>query len=161
MTQKTFTARHGRLVARTLEGCWRQAPPPLDLAKKELDEIAPILLKSGAAALVWWRLNRTNQSQPGEQFFEAYRQQTLESAVHEDDVAQVFRVLRQAQLEALVVKGWAIARHYPDPGLRHYADLDLCVRTEHYQKVSDLVRGSLTKEIWIDLHEGTAALDYA
>jgi len=161
MTQKTFTAHHGRLVARALEGAWRQDPPPLGLAKEELDEIAPILLKSGAAALVWWRLNRTNESQSYPEFFEAYRQQTLEAAVHEDDVAQVFRVLQEARLDALVVKGWAIAHRYPDPGLRHYSDLDLCVRNEHFQRVSDLVRQSLSKEIWIDLHEGTGALDYA
>ena len=161
MTQKTFTARHGMLVARALESCWRSEPSPIQLTPVELEEISPILLKSGAAALVWWRLSRAGRSQSYEEFFAAYKQQTLEAAVHEDDVAQVFRALNSARLGALVVKGWAIARLYPAPGLRQYGDLDLCVRAQDYRSALELLQQSLTSEIWIDLHEGTGPLDYA
>lgn len=161
MNPSRFTSRHGMLVARALEGSWREDPSPCELSKDELDEIAPILLKSGAAGLVWWRLSRAGRSEPREEFFQAYKQLTLEAAVHEDDVAQVFRLLHQAQLDALVVKGWAIARLYPDPGLRHYGDLDLCVRTKDFANAVALLAGDSTKEIWIDPHQGSAALDYA
>src|SRR6266849_5421764 len=161
MTSGPFTSRHGQLVARALEGCWRQDPGPCELPRNQLDEIAPILLKSGAGALVWWRLNRNGQSHASQEFFEAYKQQTLDAAVHEDDVTQVFRALHESHLEALVVKGWAIARLYPEPGLRHYGDLDLCIRAEQYERVAELLKENLAGEIWIDLHKGVAALDYA
>ena len=72
---------------------------------------------------------------------------------------QVFRLLEAAQLDALLVKGWAIARHYPDPGLRHYGDLDLCVRAKDYSRAAELLEGEVAKEVWIDLHQGTAMLD--
>ena len=160
MSTSRFTSRHGMLVARALEGSWRKDPSPCDLSKEELDEIAPILLKSGAAGLMWWRLSRAGRAETQEDFFPAYKQQTLEAAVHEDDVAQVFRVLHQAQLDAILVKGWAIARSYPDPGLRHYSDLDLCVRTRDFANAVTLLEGDSTKEIWIDPHRGSAALDY-
>ena len=161
MTSGPFTSHHGLLVAKALEGCWRQDPPPCHLTGNQLEEIAPILLKSGTAALVWWRLKGNGQSDACQEFFEAYKQQTLDAAVHEDDVAQVFRALHELYLDALVVKGWAIARLYPDPGLRHYGDLDLCVRAEQYERVAELLKGKLADEIWIDLHRGVAALDYA
>jgi Uncharacterised nucleotidyltransferase len=156
---RAFTSYHGGLVAIALEGCWRQYPGPLKLTKDELQEIAPILLRSGAAGLVWWRLSRTAPSESDPELFEAYKQQTLQAAVHEDDIAHVFRVLDSAQLEALAVKGWAIARLYPDPGLRHYGDLDLCVRVRDYARAEELLEEDATKGIWIDLHQGATALD--
>jgi hypothetical protein len=161
MNRGPFTSRHGMLVANALKSCWRQDPDPCELTRNELEEIAPILLKSGAAGLVWWRLNRTDQSELHPELFEAYKRQTLEAAVHEDDVAQVFRLLHRAELDALVVKGWAIARLYPEPGLRHYGDLDLCVRAKDYFRAAELLERDTTKEIWIDLHKGLAALDHA
>lgn len=161
MKHGPFTSRHGKLVATALKGCWRQDPGPCELSKDELQEIAPILLKSGTAGIVWWRLSHTAQMESPEEFFEAYKQQTLQAAVHEDDVAQVFRLLHREQLDALLVKGWAIARLYPDPGLRHYGDLDLCVRAKDYSLLEALLAGEDTKEIWIDLHQGSATLDYA
>lgn len=156
----SFTSRHGWLVARALNGSWRMNPGLCDLNQAQIDEIAPILLRSGAAPLVWRRLDRTGL-EPREDFFQAYKQQTLQAAVHEDDVARVFRSLQEAQLDAMVVKGWAIARMYPDQGLRHYGDLDLCVRTNQFTQAKTLLEREVTKEIWIDLHQGTAALDYA
>lgn len=161
MTPSQFTGRHGMLVARALEGCWRADPSPCELSEDELNEIAPILLKSGAAGLVWWRLSRSGRCEPYARFFQAYKQQTLEAAVHQDDVAQVFQLLHNAQLDALVVKGWAIARLYPDPGLRQYGDLDLCFRKKDFAHAAALLQVDSLKEIWIDLHQGSATLDYA
>jgi hypothetical protein len=161
MAHRLFTTRRGLLVAAALEGSWRQNPGRCELSKEDLDEIAPILLRSGAAGLVWQRLGPIPQSQTHEEFSQAYKRQTLQSAVHEDDVAQVFRLLQEAQLDAMLVKGWAIARLYPDPGLRQYGDLDLCVRAKDYPVAAELLKGEVAKEVWIDLHKGTAALDSA
>ncbi len=160
MVHRPFTTRRGLLVAAALESSWRPNTAPCELSKEALDEIAPILLRSGAAGLVWRRLGPNAQSQTQEEFFQAYKRQTLQSAVHEDDVAQVFRLLQAAHLDAMVVKGWAIARSYPDCGLRHYSDLDLCVRAKDYQRASEVLN-EVAEDVWIDLHKGTATLDSA
>jgi hypothetical protein len=158
MNNGRFNSRHGRLVAAALKTSWRRDPDPCHLTPEELDEIAPILLKSGAAALAWWRLSRTESGQSREDFFQAYKQQTLENAVHEEDVVRVFKILNDARCDALLVKGWAIGRLYPDPALRHYGDLDLCVRTVDVEKARTVLEET-AKEIWIDSHHGSAALD--
>jgi len=160
MTKRSFTSHHGKLVAAALTGSWRADPPPGELSAAELDEIAPILKTSGAAALAWWRLTRTGQTESAEPFFPAYKEQTLQAAVHDDDIALVYRRLHEANLDALVVKGWAVARLYPEPGLRHYGDIDLCIRARDYASVTELLATGNTSEIWIDLHQGVTALDY-
>jgi len=160
MNGTRFTSRHGALVAEALQSCWRENPDPCELSDEELASVSPILLKSGAAGLVWWRLDRTGRTPPTE-FLKAYKQQTLEAAVHEDNIARVFRVLEDAKLNALVVKGWAAARLYPDPALRRYSDLDLCVAAKDFERAAALLKRERTKDIWIDLHESSASLDYA
>lgn len=154
-----FTSHHGLLVANALRHSWRHDPSPCELTKDELDEIGPILLKSGSAALAWWRLSRNGEADSHRELFEAYKQQTLQAAVHEDNVAQVFRLLDQAKMDALLVKGWSIARIYPDSGLRQYSDIDLCVRAEDYSRATELLGREAVKGIWIDLHKGAAHLD--
>ena len=161
MESARFSSRHGLLVAKALEGSWRKDPAPCELSRAELVEIAPILLQSGAAALVWWRFSQNGASDYPAEFFQAYKEQTLEAAVHENDVAETFVMLQQAQLKALVVKGWAIARLYPDPGLRRYSDLDLCVQSKDFASAASLLKTGPAEDVWIDLHEGSASLDYA
>src|SRR5262249_11509098 len=120
----------GQLVARVLSGAWHTAPPPLDLPAAALDVVAPLLHKSGAAALAWWRLRGTPlaDTPAGDGFHQAYRLHALEAEVHALKIAAVLDRLEESRVDALVVKGWAIARRYPEAGLRPYTDLDLIVR---------------------------------
>jgi putative nucleotidyltransferase-like protein len=163
MAQTHFTTRHGELIAAALAGAWRRDTAPCALTAAELCEITPLLLKSGAAALVWWRLSRAADGDAyallRDELQRAYKLQTLEAAVHEHHVREVFRLLAAARIEALLVKGWAAARAYPEPGLRHYGDIDLCVRAADYERAAAVL--SRAPHIWIDLHEGTAVLDGA
>jgi hypothetical protein len=59
----------------------------------------------------------------------------------------------------LLVKGWAIARLYPEAGLRPYGDIDLCVRPADYTTARETLRVAGDRYP-ADLHEGTRLLDH-
>ena len=124
----------GSLATVALAGAWRPAPPPLPLSAGELAQVTPLLLKTGAGALGWWRVRSSElrDSPAAEQRHQAYRLHTILAAHHEGQLKQVVHVLRSAGVEPLLAKGWAVGRPYPEPGLRPYGDIDLCVQPEQY-----------------------------
>jgi hypothetical protein len=107
--------RKGKLVATVLSGAWRSAPfPLLTLSASELDEISPLLCVSGAAALAWRRISNTDlrQASCAEVLHQAYRLQALQTAIHEQHLEKVFRLLRAASVDAVLVKG--VIERWPD-----------------------------------------------
>src|SRR6185312_210577 len=99
----------GRLVAEVLAGSWRSSEfPPLQISEAELDSITPLLYDSGAAALAWNRLANTNlrNTASADLLHQAYRLQALQSNIHEQKIEKVFRLLREAKVEAVLAKGW-------------------------------------------------------
>lgn len=152
----------GNLVARTLAGAWRPSPPAIGVSAKELVEVSPLLLGSGAGALGWWRVRHSDLglTSAALELQQAYRLFTLHATLHEREIEQVIMLLRSAGVEPILVKGWVIARVYPEPGLRPYGDIDLCVRPEQYLSAQEVLLGSPeAKDYWIDLHAGFAKLD--
>jgi hypothetical protein len=149
----------GSLVARALHGAWRSEPAPPGLDGGELSEIAPLLLGAGASALVWRQIQATglSSSLAAMKLRQAYRLHALQAAIHERELAAVTGVLRSAGVEPLLGKGWAVARLYPEPGLRPYGDLDLCVRPEQYAAARDALRSSGAPYGSVDLHRGLAS----
>src|SRR5690349_9636225 len=124
----------GRLVGRVLAGSWRDPLPALDLTPADLDRVSPLLLDTGAAALGWRRLRPTPLAglRAAHRFREFYRSHGLQAALHERSVAGLVGHLRSVGVEPLLAKGWAVARLYPEPGLRPFGDIDLCVPPEQY-----------------------------
>lgn len=152
----------GRAVADALCNFWRASPPALNLSATEFERIAPLLLGSGAAALVWRRIEQSlnlRQSSSVQPFQEIYQFQTAYAAVREREIAQVFNLLRSEGIEPILIKGWAIARRYPAPGLRPPGDIDLCVRPEQFQAAQRLLQISDARRYHIDLHRGLSKLD--
>ncbi len=150
----------GRLIAATLDGAWRdKASQPQ--SEKAPDEIASLLLASGSAALGWYRIRHSDlrTSDVAVQLQQAYRLHTLQSAIHERSLTQLVLFLRSAGLDPLLGKGWAIARLYPEPGLRPYGDFDLYVRPEEYEATSAALRRPGAPPCAVDLHRGAAELD--
>jgi hypothetical protein len=146
----------GQLVAAALSCSWREsALPPLEISAAELHEVTPLLYGSGAAALGWWRIRETEleASPSAELLHQAYRLQALQSAIHEQKIEKVFMLLRQASVEAILVKGWAAAGLYPDASLRPYGDIDLCVRPEHFNRAEEVLSRPEASDCWIDLHQ--------
>jgi Uncharacterised nucleotidyltransferase len=152
----TGTSRaQGELVARALRGAWRAKDlPPFDLSEAELDQITPLLMGSGAAALGWRVVDRSplRESSSGELLHQAYRLQSLQSEIQQQKIEKAFRLLREAALEAILAKGWAAAGLYPHRTLRPYGDIDICVRSRDHQAVSELFNSPEGQDCWIDLH---------
>ena len=148
----------GPLVAAVLAGSWRSSNyPPLTIDADALQEITPLLCKSGAAALAWRRIKGTPlaTSPAGETLRDSYRHQSLRSGVHEQQVEKVFRLLREAGVDAFVIKGWAAAILYEQEDLRPAGDIDVCVRPEHYDKALAALADS---ECATDLHKVLAEI---
>ena len=154
--------RKGSLVARVLEGAWRSSEfPPLDLSEAELDEVTPLLYGSGAAALGWRRLSNTNlrETPSAEVLHQAYRLLSLQSEIHEQKIEKVFRLLREAAVDAVLGKGWAAAGLYPDRPLRPYGDIDICIRPQHYRLAEEVLKSPELNDCQIDLHRHFSEID--
>jgi len=143
-------------VAQLLAGGWRSSVPALCTTADELEQITPLLLKSGAAGMAWRNIRDSalRACFAASQLQQAYRLYSLESALHERRLKQVVPVLRSMGVEPVLVKGWAVARLYPEPGLRPYCDLDLCVLPEDYAAAKATLRSSESGGGIVDLHVG-------
>jgi hypothetical protein len=142
----------GAALADALRGSWRAAPPPLAVTEEVLAAIAPALLVNGVAGLVWRRLHRNAQelSRAGV-LREAYRFQALRAALREREIAAAVTRLRSHGVEPLLIKGWAAARAYAEPGLRPPGDIDLCVRAAQLEAARAALR-TIDAGLLVDLH---------
>lgn len=150
-----ITKASGQLIARALMGAWRSNDLPIfDLSESELAQVTPLLMGSGATALGWRvvRNSALKESPSGQLLHQGYRLQSLQAAIQEQTIEKVFRLLREASLDAILAKGWAAGGLYPDRMLRPYGDIDICVKREDYQLVSELFSGPKGSDCWIDLH---------
>jgi hypothetical protein len=143
----------GHAVAAALAGCWLKSPPKSKMAARDLAAIVPLLLKSGAGALGWWRFrNSDEQLLPAVRSLrETYLQYAIHSAEHERQVVATFRVLRSGGVEPILIKGWAIARAYPEAGLRPSGDIDLYVSRERQAKAQAVLNAASRQQYWVDL----------
>ncbi|HJQ27097.1 MAG TPA: nucleotidyltransferase family protein [Blastocatellia bacterium] len=157
------TKDNGALVAKALTGAWRQSPPAFDLTLEELTTVAPLLLGSGAGALGWWRIRTADLRTTAVacELRQAYQFHAIRAALHEREIQEVVALLRAAGIEPVLLKGWAVARLYPETGLRPYGDLDLCFRPEQFAEADALFNNPAYHRYHVDLHDGFAKLDDA
>ena len=142
----------GRKVAAVLQRSWRAEPPALE-SSLELQAVVPLLLRSGTAALAWWRASGGGSRAADSRILQdAYRQHAIHAAVHEQQIQAVFGLLGGAGVDAVLGKGWAIARQYPDPALRPYGDLDLYVPEAHYARTQEVLAAVTLDGCPVDLH---------
>lgn len=149
-------------MAEVLAGAWRgSALPGLQISERELDEVTPLLYDSGTAALGWRRISKTplRGSSSAEVLHQAYRLQSLQSEIHEQKIAKVFRLLRQAQVQAVLGKGWATAGMYAEKALRPYGDIDICIRPEHFKLAEEILSTADANDCWVDLHKHFSEID--
>lgn len=146
----------GELVAAFLAGSWRPTPPTSDISETELERIGPLLVRTGAGALGWWRLrdSKLQGSAVGAELHQAYRLYTLDSRLNQSKVESVFALLRSFGVEGILVKGWTAARYYPNPVLRPSGDIDICVRQSDYETAARALSSFDPLKFKIDLHSG-------
>src|SRR5215216_1231897 len=158
MIKKNAQSRpsRGRIVAQLLTGAWRDKPPLLATSEQELAEIAVLLMRSGAGGLAWHRIRNSalRDSSIAGQLEQAYRFHFLQAALHERSLKQVIPLLRSYGVEPVLIKGWAIARHYAESGLRQYCDLDLCVLPDQHAAARAALNSMEGEVGSVDLHLG-------
>lgn len=86
---------------------------------------------------------------------EQIRWYRLENKIFERKIKEAFALLRKAEIEPVLIKGWAAARFYPENQPRPYSDIDLAVAPEAYKEARAILKNSTD----IDLHEGFRQLD--
>ena len=153
MPEADTTTSLGGLVAATLSKSWVDSfPHDRPLLPSELDQVASLLYQSGGAGLGWWRIRSSDlrQTSSGEMLHQAFRLQTLQVAIHETKIRKVFSVLRSVNVEPILIKGWAIARIYPQPALRPYGDIDLIVAPRDYPRAIDAAKQ--LRDCQLDFH---------
>ena len=69
-------------------------------------------------------------------------------------LASIFDEFRISSIDAICLKGWSVARFYPEGRIRSYNDIDLVVANRDYEKALELVRKGQFSGIAIDLHRG-------
>jgi len=156
----SLTLNKGTMIASVLAGSWRQFPSPLEISAAQLEIATPGMLASGAAALAWKRVSKSKlrTASVAKELEQAYRLHTLQSAIHERDIQNVLALLSRAGIDPVLVKGWAIARLYPESGLRPYGDIDLCVNPKQFA-AAQAALSNQPNQHRIDLHRGFAKLD--
>ncbi len=74
----------------------------------------------------------------------------------EHHLSEVFKRLRQHEIEPILIKGWAASRNYPEPWRRMFADVDVAVDPADYEKALQLLPFS---GVQVDFHSGLRYLD--
>jgi hypothetical protein len=143
-------------MAAMLAGSWRRSPPELECSADELKVVAPLLQGSGTAALCWWRLQYSSLRNVtiAKKLHQAYRLNTLQAVLSQQAIKQAIALLRSAEVEPILVKGWAAAGVYPEEGMRPYGDIDLCVRPEQFGSAETVLKSLADKQYELDLHKG-------
>lgn len=153
------TDARGLLVASVLKGSWREdlrPVDPVDIDAEALTEILPLLTMGGVAGLVWRKLRGTSaaNSEAGHQLRGIYRYDALRNAVHANQLKEVIVALDEKGIESVLVKGWSLGPLYPEPGLRLFGDIDLCVRPRDFRAAGIALEGAPGSRGLVDLHCG-------
>ncbi len=148
------------MLARLLTGVWRDRFPTVLVTEQELESVVNLLLESGSGALGWWRIRHSPvaASRSAIKLREAYRLHSIKAAIYEQGLASAISLLRARGFDPLLGKGWAVARSYPESGLRPYGDADLYLSADQYEAFSELIIHERL-DCPVDAHKGTADLD--
>lgn len=146
----------GSRVAQLLAGSWKGTPLSEAISPQEMEDLAPLLISNGAGGLAWCRLRKTDagNSPAAQQLQQAYRYQSLSAAIHLQKLKQVIPYLQNVGVEPVLVKGWAVARLYPEIGMRPFSDIDLCVLPEQYATAQAALLSPESPAANVDLHSG-------
>ena len=148
------------LMVRSLAGVWRERPPAEPLLVSQFAEHTARLLESGVGGLVWRRLVLADadgrDSLPA--LKRAYRSDALKAARHEEQIADLFDRFRGRGIDAILCKGWSVARIYPETGLRPYHDIDVVVAPERLADAVRMLQETPVKGAAVDLHRSVPDL---
>lgn len=152
----------GAAVAAVLSGSWRPVPGDYAGPAEALAEAVPCLLETGGGGLAWRRVRDTplSRSGPGQRLRHAYWSQVVDAPARELETWRTLYVLaRDGGPEPVLIKGWASACLYPEPGCRPYGDVDVCVAPDRTGESLRRLTANARFLGTVDLHEGVADLE--
>lgn len=79
--------------------------------------------------------------------------------VQAERIRRAFIFFRDNEIEPILIKGWAIARFYPNPLERTFSDVDLAISPEFFSKAEELLTVELKGQLQVDLHNSLRKLD--
>lgn len=144
----------GQLTARALRGAWRSTPQPSAITVRELEYLVPHLIRTGTAGLAWWALRHQPElaeTESARELEAVRRWTTLENALHRRNLEATLQICDELQLDPLVVKGWSLARLYPDGGMRACGDVDLVVADRALDRLAARLAQRPHDQRWIDV----------
>ncbi|HEY0323408.1 MAG TPA: nucleotidyltransferase family protein [Pyrinomonadaceae bacterium] len=161
MAEALRSDTRGKLVAALLAGAWRPDTSASDCSLEELELLTPLVMETGAGALAWRRVRHSElkATPAAQQLHDAYRLYKLRAVIYEREVAEIFRLLRSHSIEPILVKGWAIAKHYAEPETRPCGDIDLCVSKEQFAAAQAVLKSCAGRPHTFDLHREFRHLD--
>ena len=153
----------GQTIAAILTGSWRASPPKLEVSGSDLEPVIPLLVHSGAGGLVWWRiLHSPNRLLPEtkQALRDIYLRYSMYAGLRENELAEVFTLLRAEGVEPILCKGWSTARCYADDALRPQGDIDLCVSPDAREAALEALRRPENQHYDVDLdHRELTTID--
>jgi len=160
MASRPETRRLGLCVSDALRGCWRPGPLPV-VTIRDAAEVGPLLIRLGVGALAG-RCCRTGILDDwAEEFRQIRLWNAVQEAVQAEDLIRVADALGSAGVPFLLLKGWSVARLYPERGLRPVGDIDICVPPEALPDAKAALRGDSDSLGVVDLHAGLPDLQPA
>ena len=153
----------GKLMALVLAGAWRASPPESKCSAESLTRVAPTLLQTRAGGLAWWRLRDSDLAdiEPAGRLHREYLLDNFQAMVNERLVIRVITRLQSVGVDPLLAKGWAVARLYPERGLRTYEDIDLWVRPRDYAIAVEALKGQVAPDYPVEMHQRVHLLEPA
>ena len=142
-------------LAEILAGTWRQGSfRKPSLSSEHLHRLAPLLIAGGGAALTWFRVcqRKSEFSQSVLNLYrEAYIGSVARAAAHEDELQRVLSVFQAAGVRSILLKGWSVARLYPESGLRPSGDIDLWIEPAQKAQAIELLKRVASGRQSVDL----------
>lgn len=84
---------------------------------------------------------------------------TLQNRVNELKISKAFEFMEINGFQPILIKGWSIARYYPEIWQRRFIDIDLCVAPDSFESAKKLLETPEGIKHNIDLHKGLRHLD--
>lgn len=147
----------GEMLAQLLRGAWRAEMPALSLSKTQVRAAVPLAVKGGCAALAYARLRSLADYAPlaRDTLRPEYMANGLRTASLLYHLPRLIDALRDAGIEPLLFKGWAIARHYPELALHPMGDIDFFVPAAQLSSARAVTARLQIDAFRADWHTGT------
>ncbi|MBA4188772.1 MAG: hypothetical protein C0467_12305 [Planctomycetaceae bacterium] len=153
MASRSEISRLGQCVSDVLRGSWRYGPLPVATIR-DVAEICPLLIRLGVGALAGRRCLTGILDGWVEEFRQIRLWNAVQEAVQAQQLIKVVDTLGSVGVPFLLLKGWSVARLYPEPGLRPVGDIDICVPPEALTDARAALRSDNYGDGVVDLHAG-------